>query len=258
MLAISIVSHNQGHLIKNLLHDLTPIIKAGAEVILTLNTPEDESFINEFTQNIIVIRNKRPLGFGENHNNANLQTKKDWFAVLNPDVRCETKIFEDLFIAHTIANAGVVAPRVIGVDGKTEDSIRRYPSILRILSRVLCRILGRRLTPDYELHDERHICVDWVAGMFLLFKSDNFRKIGGFDTRYFMYLEDADICRRLNSLSFPTVVVPEVSVFHDARRATGRSLQHFRWHLLSLFRFLFIAKHIRQQPPLSMRMGSDS
>jgi GT2 family glycosyltransferase len=113
--------------------------------------------------------------------------------------------------------------------------------------------LGHSLTADYELYDGQHSIVEWAAGMFLLFNSEKFRSIGGFDTRYFMYLEDADICRRLNFAGFPTIVVPEITVIHDARRATGRSLQHFHWHLSSLLRFLFMVNPSNQLPPLTKK-----
>lgn len=250
-LAISIVSHGQGLLIKNLLQDLSPLINNGAEVLLTLNIPEDESFISNFASNIKVIRNKKPIGFGENHNMANLYTNRDWFVVLNPDVRCNPHVFSSLITAHKATGAGVVAPRVLGVNGNTEDSARHYPTVSRIFKRVISKIRGHRLEPDYELQDGQHIKIDWAAGMFLLFRSSDFRNIGGFDTRFFMYLEDTDICRRFNLNNRPIVIVPEVCITHDARRATGRSLQHLRWHSSSLFRFIFTSWRTRKLPPLT-------
>ena len=250
MLAISIVSHGQGRLIKQLLSDLVPLMQAGAEVILTINVPEDESFLGEFEDKILLIRNKTPLGFGENHNNACMKTERDWFAVLNPDIRCDPLIFPLLIAAHESAGAGVTAPRIVGINGLAEDSVRYYPTLSRILNRTWLRFMGRSLVSDYKLKDGKHMPVDWVAGMFLLFKSVNYREVGGFDTRYFMYLEDADICRRLNLKGLPVVVVPELQAIHDARRATGRSFQHFRWHLGSLIRFILFAPWWRAQPPL--------
>jgi GT2 family glycosyltransferase len=250
-LSISIVSHGQGNLIKELLEDLMPLIHVGAEVLLTLNIPEDESFAGDFSHYLKITRNKKPLGFGENHNNANSKTDRYWFVVLNPDIRCNPEIFRALIAAHKAAVAGVVAPLIVGVNGNTEDSVRLYPSFMRILVRVLRRTFGLRLAADYQLLDGRPTSVDWAAGMFLLFKSTDFRKVRGFDTNYFMYLEDADICQRLNLMGLPTVVVPDVRAIHYARRASRRNFQHFRWHLSSLLRFLFIARWARRQTPRS-------
>lgn len=63
--------------------------------------------------------------------------------------------------------------------------------------------------------------------MFLLFKSQDFCLMGGFDQKYFMYLEDADICRRFNNDGFPVVIFPTLHAVHDARRASGRNIRHF-------------------------------
>ncbi len=250
-LAISIVSHGQGHLIRPLLEDLQPVIRQGAEIVLTLNIPEDESFIEGLALGLTMIRNSTPKGFGDNHNAASAVSSRDWFAVVNPDIRCEVDVFAALAETHQRRGAGVVAPRVLAPDGRDEDSVRRYPSILRIAGRVLARFAGRRLQADYALDDGEVKSVDWAAGMFLLFTMDDFRRIGGFDTRYFMYLEDADICRRLAAVGLPTVLDPRVQVIHDAQRATGRSRQHLRWHVSSLMRFLFLAPWSRRPPSLT-------
>lgn len=250
-LAISIVSHGQGALIRNLLQDLQPLVRAGAQVLLTLNLPEDESSFAGLEEGVLVIRNPSPLGFGANHNQACSHTTRRWFAVLNPDIRCDPAVFGVLTAALAATGAGLVAPRVTAPDGRTEDSARRYPSVPRIASRVVRRLRGERLPPDYALEGSGEpVAVDWAAGMFLLFESARFRAVGGFDTRYFMYLEDADICRRLGTAGRRTLVIPAVSVVHDARRATGRSLRHLRWHLASMARFLFIAPWTRGPRPL--------
>ena len=249
-LAISIVSHGQGQLIQHLLEDLKPLMSVGAELLLTLNIPEDESFIKGYENYITVIRNSTPKGFGANHNSASAMTGAKWLAVLNPDIRCESNVFAAMMTSHHESKAGVSAPRVVGSDGHNEDSVRRYPSLMRILRRTCSRLLGHRLFPDYPLSDEKIKVVDWVAGMFLLFKSEDYRRIGGFDTRYFMYLEDADICRRLTLQGLPVIVVPAVQVVHNARRATSHNFQHFRWHIFSMLRFLFVAPWSRPQSSL--------
>ena len=84
------------------------------------------------------------------------------------------------------------------------------------------------------------ICVDWIAGMFMLVKSNHFRNIRGFDEKFFMYLEDVDICKRTYSDGGVVIVDPREKVIHDARRASFKSFQHLKWHILSLIRFLLI------------------
>lgn len=234
-LSISIVSHGQGHLIKNLLADCRAFSGPAFEILLTLNIPEDKSFIAGFKDlPITLIENQHPKGFGENHNTAFKCSCGDIFVVVNPDI-CAPKL--DLTKLTTLSvqpKVGACAPRVLNAMGDTEDSARRFPTIFRLLNRVLFN----RHKADYDLIGSNPITVDWVAGMFVLFPRAAFEAVGGFDTRYFMYMEDADICRRLKQHGYLTLVDCSTSVVHDARRSSHRSPLHFSWHLRSAIRFL--------------------
>jgi GT2 family glycosyltransferase len=239
-MALSVVSHGQGELVRALLADLRPAAEAGARIVVTRNLPEDESFLTGAGPSLLVLRNTSPLGFGANHNQAfRYIGGADRFVVLNPDIRCDASVFKDLLSAADAPDAGVYAPRVRSREGLIEDSARRHPSLSRILHRVLRRMRGQRTTPDYEIDGDQPIVVDWAAGMFMMFPAQVFAEVGGFDERYFMYLEDADICRRVGMLRRPTRVLPWIEVVHDARRATSRSLKHFRWHVASMAHYLW-------------------
>ena len=106
--------------------------------------------------------------------------------------------------------------------------------MLRLLRRVVLR--DRAL--DYEWQG-RSQAVDWVAGMFVMFRREAFAQVQGFDDqRFFMYFEDVDICRRLKGLGWDVRVQPAVRVVHDAQRASARQLKHLWWHLTSAARYL--------------------
>lgn len=236
-LCISIVSHGQGDLIKPLLRDLSKANFSGfsfVDLIITLNVPEDEEFLSEYDAKCQIIRNLRPLGFGANHNQAFAFSECDFFLVLNPDIRLGSLSFKDL-LCDVDTNFGVLAPIVLSPNGKIEDSIRRYPNTLRLLKRI---ILSKR-EPDYQKTKNNLIKVDWVAGMFMLFRNESFKHVSGFDTKYFMYLEDADICRRLNKSNFSVICNLKQKVIHNAQRKSFRNRQHLKWHIRSMFRFIY-------------------
>lgn len=237
-LALSIVSHGQGDLVELLLDDLATLDFSefeSVQILVTLNILEDESFLSKYLKDIIVIRNLRPLGYGANHNQAFAYTDADFFIVLNPDIRI-SESFSRYILARKDSDWGCMAPMVVSPQGEVEDSARRYPTLTRIARRVLLNLRG----PDYATScTVALVPVDWVAGMFLIFRSDVFKMINGFDHRYFMYLEDADICKRINEAGFPVVLNPGLSVVHDARRSSFKSYTHLKWHLRSMFRFVF-------------------
>jgi GT2 family glycosyltransferase len=97
-LSISIVSHGQGDLLRNLLADFSEFgVDVTYEVLLTINLPEDESFLSEYVHlPIKVIRNLSPHGFGENHNHAFAESNGEFFVVVNPDIRLSNFEFHPL------------------------------------------------------------------------------------------------------------------------------------------------------------------
>lgn len=236
-ICFSIVSHGQGSLASQLLMDLNSIDLSyfdSVQIIITLNIPENESFLKLCNLDYSIIRNNNSLGYGANHNQAFKKCNSTYFVILNPDIRLNNFKF-DTFILGQKNIFGCAAPKVISPNGDIEDNARKYPTMLNIVSRVL---LNDRFS-DYILESKEKITVDWVAGMFILFPSEVFKKISGFDERYFMYLEDADICQRINKSGLDVIYDKSQTVIHDARRGSFKKFSHFRWHLKSMLRFIF-------------------
>lgn len=234
-LCLSIVNHGHGKLIEDLLNDLRSIDMSGCRIIVT-NNIADASFDLSLFQDLplTVIHNLRQHGFGANHNVAFTVSDSEFFVVVNPDIRIKSLDFKVLLEPFEEKSVAAVAPLVLSPDGGFEDSARRFPTVNRLAKRVLTR--SRDL--DYVIQEFPYE-VDWVAGMFVVFRSEIFRQIGGFDSlRYYMYMEDADICRRLWLNNFKVLVTPSERVFHMAQRASRKNLKHMRWHLMSAFRYL--------------------
>jgi len=233
-ITLSIVSHGQASLIRLLLVDLGKLPQQNFEVLITINLPEDESPYHGHPFPLRIIRNTTPKGFGGNHNAAFFQSTNKWFAVVNPDIRIQSLDLQALLSPFENEKVGAVAPIILSGEGKIEDSARRFPTLIRFAKRVLLRQRGS----DYKVETAPYP-VDWVAGMFVIYRRDAYQKIGGFDDRrFFMYLEDADICCRLIKSGWQTMINPDFQVVHMAQRASRRDLKHMRWHAVSAFRYL--------------------
>lgn len=238
MISVSVVSHGQGALIANLLYDLAQPAWHGDfpfEVIVTINIPEDEAWLPTAPAfPLKVLRNAQPKGFGANHNQAFRAARGAFFAVVNPDIRLSDLRIAELVRALEQPGAGASGPVVLAPSGSIEDSARRFPTISRLVARRLTN--GERRGPDYPRSADVQP-VDWLAGMFLLFPAAIYRAIGGFDERFFMYLEDVEISRLLRRRGRSTLLVGSTAVIHDASRASHRSLRHLRYHLASVVRY---------------------
>ncbi len=235
-ISISVVSHGQIDLIEILLYDIDLYCRASSiELILTLNLEEKLPFdADRFSFPVKVVRNTSPLGFAANHNQAFALVATRFFCVMNPDIRFDKNPFPTLISCLHNSSIGVSAPLVLGESGELEDSARRFPTPLKIL----CKVFGRCKGSDYVLKDEA-IFPDWVGGMFMLFPSSVFREIGGFDTRFFLYYEDVDLCARLTLRGYRVVMCNQVSVVHHARRTSHTNLRYLWWHIASALRFFF-------------------
>jgi GT2 family glycosyltransferase len=153
--------------------------------------------------------------------------------VLNPDSVLDHPIVATLdawLDAH--ADAGVVAPRVLEADGAIQPSARRFPGLSTVFggrSTWLTRVLpgnpvsARNLLTGAQVREP--IQVDWVSGACMLIRREAFEAVGGFDEGFFLYWEDADLCRRLADAGWKTWYHPGVAVRHSAGRASRQTPQ---------------------------------
>lgn len=228
---ISIVSHGHGAMVWSLADAILALPDA-PRLVVTLNIPE--AVPEALDSRVTLIRNSQPKGFGENHNAAFKHCETAFFCVLNPDIELLGNPFPKLCAQIGPSGAGLCAPLILGPDKTVEDSVREFITPWRMVLRKL-GVVSCSVVPAI---DGPLVYPDWVAGMFMLFDTEAYRRIHGFDTAYFMYCEDADICTRLWQLGLPVMVCPEVQVIHHAQRASRRSLRHLRWHMGSMLRYI--------------------
>lgn len=236
LVSISIVSHGQGNLAAMALSDLARIgDSARVEVVLTLNIPEQLPFsIEDFPYSLTIIKNDVAKGFGANHNAAFRGMTCKWFCVLNPDVRLPSNPFAVLVNEIERYQAAVIAPAALSPTGQLEDSIRRFPTPFSLTKKMLGQADGRY---SFAVGDET-FAADWVGGMFMLFRAEDYRRVGGFDEGFFLYYEDVDICARLWRAGCRVMATPKAQVIHDARRASRRNVRYMWWHAASIARYL--------------------
>lgn len=233
---MSVVSHGHGEAVGLLLDDLKRYFGASnLRLTLTLNIPEQLPFDpTEFPFPVQIFMNSVPKGFGANHNAAfnKFQGDAEFFCVINPDIRIYENVFEKLTQCLSLSKVGLVAPLVQNSQGSIEDSARLLPTPWSILKKAC----GADVPPILASGDDCRE-VDWVAGMFMLFPKEVYARLGGFNSCYFLYYEDVDICCRLYLAGYTVVIEPAAVVEHDAQRDSHRKWRYFRWHFTSMSRF---------------------
>ena len=126
MLTISIVSHNQLSLMHSLLTNI--IDQTSFDLILTINTDEREDILSNYPKNRInIIRNKKPLGFTENHNNAFKKCQTDYFLILNPDVVIQNNLIKNVLAQMINNKISIISPIAVSKSGEYLDNARKFP-----------------------------------------------------------------------------------------------------------------------------------
>lgn len=177
-----------------------------------------------------VVATPENQGFGAGMNRGARETNAEQLLLLNPDAMVEGRIVETLeAILKDQPDVAVVGPLVREADGSIQASARRFPGLSTVIagrSTWLTRALPRNplttqnLLTGPDVRDPRS--VDWVNGACMLVRREAFDAVGGFDEGFFLYWEDADLCRRLRTAGWRTVYQPNVAVRH----VTGRSSRH--------------------------------
>jgi N-acetylglucosaminyl-diphospho-decaprenol L-rhamnosyltransferase len=148
--------------------------------------------------------------------------------VLNPDVELDDPGPVRALAAHLAerARAGLVAPRLVGPGGEVQPSARRPASLPAMLGSLpaagavgpLRRSYERYLSPSLS---ESPSAVGWVIGAAMLIRRRAYDEIGGFDPAFFLYMEDADFCRRLRGAGWSVDYLPNVRLRHGYARASS-------------------------------------
>lgn len=241
---VSIVSHGHESLIISQLKphiwnkerpNIVPL------VISNMPSPKLKGYCEQ--HNLYYSENKNSKGFGENNNIVFKQCEKhfsvssdDYFFLINPDIITCSANIEKIAKIMESENVEICAPNLINEKGEDEDNIRTFPDFFDCLLRWILKSSNSTVNKNKI---KEKIRIDWAAGAFLCFKASVFRTLNGFDTNYFMYYEDADICRRAKNNGIYTYFIPQVSATHIAARESRKTISRLTiTHIKSALRFL--------------------
>ncbi|MDT7757195.1 MAG: N-acetylglucosaminyl-diphospho-decaprenol L-rhamnosyltransferase, partial [Mycobacterium sp.] len=188
------------------------------------------------------------LGYGSAVNLAVAEYLKDsdaeFFIVANPDVQWGPRSIDVLLeAAERWQLAGSLGPLIRDPDGSVYPSARHQPSIVRGGMHAVVGPMWKSNPWTAAYRQERlepsERAVGWLSGSCLLVRKAAFDEIGGFDERYFMYMEDVDLGDRMRRAGWQNVYVPTAEILHDKGHATGRDpARNLAAHHTSTYTFL--------------------
>ena len=205
------------------------------------NSPSNE-FKNKIQNDSVeYIYSNKNVGFGKGHNSIlhKLTSENKYHLILNPDVRFHPEILEKLMLKmESNESFSMIAPRVLNSNNELLYTARRYPSLFELIFRFLG--IFKKFTIRGEYKNQNHkqsFSPDFVQGSFMLFKTEDLLRLEGFDERYFMYMEDVDICRKIDLSGKRKLYFPATEIIHTHRKGSSKEFRLFFIHISSIIKY---------------------
>jgi N-acetylglucosaminyl-diphospho-decaprenol L-rhamnosyltransferase len=253
-LDIVIVNWNSGDLLRRCMRSLVASLPCGAQidrVVVVDNGSADDSMreLPSTGIELIVLQNSVNRGFAAACNQGARGAAAPYLLFLNPDTRIDGDAIETAVkFLESPANSAVAACGVqnVGEDGEVQRTCAFLPRPSHFIyaSLGLSR-LAPRLFPDLMMRDWAHNetrRVDHVIGSFLMIRTAVFESLGGFDERYFVYLEDLDLSWRVASRGLQMYFLSSARIIHVGGGTSRQVLDRRLFYSLQS-RLLFARKH---------------
>ncbi|MBL6720958.1 MAG: glycosyltransferase family 2 protein [Planctomycetes bacterium] len=226
LVSIVVVSYRTKDLTLTALRTVFDQTEAGTFELLVVDNASDDgsadAIAEEFGDRLTLIRSEENLGFAWANNLAAERARGEYLLLLNPDTEVLDRAIDRLLeFARTRPQAGIWGGRTLFKD----RSLNPASCWQRITPwSTVCMATGLRavfkesnlFNPEgiggWRRDSERE--VDIVVGCFLLTRLETWRALGGFDLRYFMYGEEADLCLRARALGCRPAITPEAEIIH--------------------------------------------
>jgi len=225
LLSIVIVSYNAKTILENCLRSVFEKIKSiNFEIIIVDNNSSDDSIktIKKQFPKVNIIENKENVGFGKANNQAAKQAKGEYLLFLNPD----TEILNDNF-KETIQWIGnfkkdvIIGCQIFNKNKTIQPSAGFFPSLRNLFYWAffiddipVVNLFLKPLHQENKAFYNQNRQVDWVTGAFLLMTRKVFNKIGGFDEKIFMHMEEVDLCYRAWQKGIRVFYLPLIKIIH--------------------------------------------
>lgn len=201
------------------------------------------TIVEEFAPEARLVTNQENVGFARGINQGVWLGTAPRVLIMNPDCRLIAGSMAAMTAAlEAYPSCAIVGPRILNPDGSVQGSARGDPDMFTglfgrttFLRRLLPELsVSKRnvvLPDDVAREGGDSMAVDWLSGACMLARREAFERVQGFDERYFLYWEDADLCRRLRVVGYHVRYLPAATaihrVAHSSKRAKSAAIRAF-------------------------------
>ncbi len=228
-LSIIIVSYNSLNYLRDCLDSINNNKPSASFEITVVDNASSDGTVKAMRKDypyLKLIENARNKGFAAANNIAIKSSSSEYILLINSDCRVYTNSIDKLLeFADANDDAGITGPRIINNDGSLQFSCRKFPSFFDAGMHSLLT----NIAPDnpfsrrYKLTDinrDEISKVDWVSGSCMLIRRAALNDTGLMDEKYFMYVEDTDLCYQMWKKGWKVYYFPESEILHHIGGST--------------------------------------
>ena len=183
------------------------------------------------------------IGYGRANNIAikKYAGQAEYFIIMNPDIKFDVDSLEKLInFADEKKNFGIIMPKICNEDNEVQYLCKLLPKPTDLLIRRFFNYIffTKKTNYNYECrfsNYDRIINVPFVSGCFMFCNYNNLVSECGFDSLFFMYLEDVDLSRRM--YKYGNYYFPEACVFHLHKKESFKSIKMTYEHVKSAIKY---------------------
>lgn len=231
----SIVTYNSMSEIRSVLDSLVnSSIKENLDIYVIDNNSTDQTtmIVEKEYPNVHLVKMDKNIGFGTGHNQVISKVESKYHLIVNPDINFDNNILENLeeYMDENI-DVAIVSPKILNNDGTEQYLPKLNPKIRYFLGGRFEKYGGifAKWRAEYTSRNETFLeptDIEFCTGCFMFTRTSKLKQIGGFDERYFLHFEDADLARMMKQKG-RIVFHPNFTIHHLWKRDNVKSMRVF-------------------------------
>lgn len=231
--SIIIVNYNTKTLLDNCINSIyrTQTDSKFEIIVVDNNSSDNSTDLKKIYPEVIWIENKENKGFGYANNQGVEISKYENIFLLNSDTILEENIINKLeFVCNKDKNCGGISPKILYEDKSIQNTYGNYPTVkffwlnaFKIIS-LLPNSINEKLLIGQPVTFTEIKEVPHILGVAMFLKKEAFKAVNGFDTNFFLYFEETDLCDRISKKGYKFYVMPNIYVIHLLSKSSPNSL----------------------------------
>lgn len=258
MISIIIINYRQKNFLNECIKSIFENLHSQPfEVIIVNNSPEEKLDELQRRHSGIKIIENHNKGYSHANNLAAKQASGAYLFFLNADTEIKSDFLKSFMDEFREKNFGAAGLKLMNEDGSFQLSFWKDVSFYNEKINKSAEIRFKEKDNGYISAIEKEYSetksVDWVTGAAMIVRKDRFMEIGGFDENFFLFYEDADLCKRMNESGYKNYFFPFAEIIHHKGENVNREFASGTYYYAKESQLLYYAKHCTTGDKLMLR-----